>query len=204
MTITATEQIIRGLTLRQASGKSCVCCGKDYLPSGRPGRVQVGMSESGQKIYACRMCPGADRPRFPGPREAVRHEGFPPRRSPAEQAWHRVHGPGQRGRAGSGRDHDEDAAGDRHGPRPTTNRRAVSRPALLTGSPVPLAAVAPGSYELAADWVMHVRLVLAAAPEASTASPTRHDASCAAASVNRASSRLPPVLACPLRHHVSN
>jgi hypothetical protein len=62
MTRTATEQIITGLTLRQVSGKSCVCCGKDYPPPGRSGRVHVGMSESGQKVYACRTCPGADRP----------------------------------------------------------------------------------------------------------------------------------------------
>ncbi|NUS44869.1 MAG: hypothetical protein HOQ24_14420, partial [Mycobacteriaceae bacterium] len=62
MTRTPTEQIIKGLTLRQANGKSCVCCGKDYLPPARSDRVQVGMSESGQKVYACRTCPGADRP----------------------------------------------------------------------------------------------------------------------------------------------
>lgn len=305
MTRTATEQIIKSLTLRQASGKSCVCCGRDHLPLGRSGRVHVGHvgvgseglrvphlprcrppehaspavvssgSASIHRRHAARQryagCAREDRPRrvrtggtptrpsvdllqpqqrtsmgrdrssnpaagrlapeprrrgrpqqprngsardstrphptqcavgqrpvtggrarkgpqaalfachraaagrrrrsgigrasdssFPGPRKAVRHKGFLHRRSSAEQAWHRVHGPGQRGRTGSGREHDEDAEGDRHGSGPTTNRRTVSRPALLTGSPLSLTAVAPGSYELATEWAMHVRLALAA------------------------------------------
>ena len=57
-----TDQTICGLTLRQANGKACVCCGRDYSPSTYPNRIHVGTSEAGHKVYACKTCPGADRP----------------------------------------------------------------------------------------------------------------------------------------------
>lgn len=57
-----TEQTISGLTLQQANGKACVCCGAAYSSSARVARVHVGQSETGHKIFACKTCPGADRP----------------------------------------------------------------------------------------------------------------------------------------------
>lgn len=55
------EQVISGLTLKQANGRACVCCGSEYSSVSAP-RVGVGVSETGSKIFACRTCPGADRP----------------------------------------------------------------------------------------------------------------------------------------------